>query len=107
MTWASGTALFYGLLMIAGGTIAFRRVKSTPSLIGGLVVGAFCILGAFAMFAGSASGRGIALLGTMLAVLFFGWSLSRGILEEEKKVARPVILLALSVLETGVLLWGG
>lgn len=92
--------------MIAGGTLAYKRVKSRASLIGGLVVGGFAVLGALGMFAGMPSGRGIAMLGSVLAVLFFGWSLSRGILEE-KKVVRPAALLALSVAETAVLVWAG
>jgi len=102
---AAWWALLYGIAMIAGGLLGFRRAGSRPSLIGGLVVGGFSILGAIGMFGGTVSGRGIALLGASLAVLFFGWTLSRAILNE-KRVHRPLALLVASVLTAAVVLWG-
>jgi hypothetical protein len=57
------------------------------------------------MLSGSANGRGLALLGATIAILFFGWSLSRGILSRTR-LARPVALLALSLATAGILVWG-
>ena len=55
------------------------------------------------MFAGVEAGRGIALLAAVLAVLFFGWRISRGVLER-KPLGRAGGILALSALEVAVLL---
>jgi uncharacterized membrane protein (UPF0136 family) len=97
-------AVAYGLLMIAGGVFAFRRVGSVPSLAGGGVTGGLALLGGAMMLGGSPAGRGVALAGAALAALFFGWSLSRAILTG-KKAGRPAGLLVLSAAAAAVLLW--
>jgi len=97
-------AVIYGLLMVAGGVFAFRRVGSVPSLAGGGVTGGLALLGGAMMMAGASTGRGLALLGAVLAALFFGWSLSRAMLTG-KKLGRPAGLFVLSVATAAVLLW--
>jgi uncharacterized membrane protein (UPF0136 family) len=104
MNAAALCAVIYGLVMIAGGVFAYRRVGSKPSLAGGGVTGGLALLGGAIMLGGSASGRGIALLGAVLAALFFGWSLSRAMLTG-KKIGRPAGLLLLSVATAAVLRW--
>ena len=97
-------AVAYGVMMIAGGFFAYRRVGSLPSLVGGLVTGGLATLGGTMMLSGTPAGRGVAVLGAVLAALFFAWSLSRGMLSGQK-LGRPAALLALSVAAAAVLLW--
>lgn len=97
-------AVIYGLVMIAGGVFAFRRVGSVPSLAGGGVTGGLALLGGAMMLGGAASGRGVALAGAGFAALFFAWSLARALMAG-KKVGRPAGLLGLSLAAAAVLLW--
>ncbi len=99
------TALLYGAVMLAGGVMGYRKAGSVPSLIGGGVIGGLALLGGALMLSGTVDGRGLALLGATIAILFFGWTLSRGILNRTK-VARPGLLLALSAVTAGILVWG-
>ena len=95
--------LLYALAMGGGGWAGWRLARSRPSLLGGALVGGLALVGSLLMFGGNPAGRGIALLGAVLAVIFFGWRVSRGILEREP-VGRALGILALSALEVAVLL---
>ena len=103
MTFAALFTVFYGLAMAGGGYLGYRRASSTPSLVGGLVIGALALVGGFAMLGGNVSGRGFAMLGAVLAALFFGWRSSQAILNQ-RPVGRSVGILALSAVEIFVLI---
>ena len=96
--------MVYGAAMAAGGTAAWRRVGSLPSLIGGLTIGALALIGGGLMLGGNESGRAMALLGAVLATLFFGWSLSGAIRADDGPRARPAILFAVSFVVSAMLL---
>ncbi|MBZ0267264.1 hypothetical protein K8I85_03850 [bacterium] len=98
-------ALVYGTIMSAGGVIAYKRIGSRASLIGGAVIGGLADIGGVFLLLGMPSGRGIALLGAVVATLFFGWSVSRAILAEGGHVGRPAGLAALSIVTAALLLW--
>ncbi len=106
MIGAAIWALVYGAAMTVGGVFAHRRVGSVPSLVGGTVLGGLAEIGGVMMLVGLPAGRGIALLGSVLAALFFGWSLSRAILNQRSK-GRAGGLFALSVATVAVLVWAG
>lgn len=103
MTFPAVLTLFYALVMGGGGWAGWRFARSRPSLVGGALVGGLALIGSLLMFGGNPAGRGIALLGAVLAVLFFGWRVSRGILER-RPVGRSLGILALSALEVAALL---
>lgn len=103
MTFPAVFTLFYAFVMGGGGWAGWRLARSRPSLLGGALVGGLALIGSLLMFGGNPAGRGTALLGAVLAVLFSGWRASRGILEREP-VGRPAGILALSGLEVAVLL---
>jgi uncharacterized membrane protein (UPF0136 family) len=98
--------LLYGFAMAGGGFAGYRRAGSVPSLAGGAGIGGLALLGGLLMFFGNETGRGLALFGAVLAILFFGWKLSRGILNRQP-VGRAGGILAISLLEVSVLLIGG
>jgi uncharacterized membrane protein (UPF0136 family) len=89
--------ILYGVIMAVGGAMAYVRVRSTPSLIGGSVIGALAVIGGAMLTGGNPTGRGIALAGAVLASLFFGWSLSTAIRSEGSVIGRPAVLLTLSL----------
>ena len=95
--------MIYGAAMAAGGTAAWRRAGSLPSLIGGLAIGALALAGGAMMMGGNEAGRGVALLGSIFASLFFGWSLSGALRADDKARARPAILFGVSVAVTALL----
>ena len=103
MTFPAVFTLLYSLPIAGGGWAGWRLAGSRPSLLGGALVGGLALIGSLLMFGGNPDGRGIALLGAVLAVLFFGWRVSRGILERGP-IGRPAGILALSALEIAVLL---
>jgi uncharacterized membrane protein (UPF0136 family) len=96
--------ILYGVAMAAGGVAAWRRVGSLPSLVGGLAIGALAVAGGAMMLAGSEAGRGVAVLGSIFATLFFGWTLSVALREEERPQARPAILFATGLVVSAMLL---
>jgi uncharacterized membrane protein (UPF0136 family) len=104
MNGSALVAVAYGLLMIAGGVFAYRRIGSVPSLVGGGATGGLALLGGAMMLGGSQVGRPVALAGAGLAALFFAWSLVRAV-ATGKKAGRPAGLLALSVAAAAVLIW--
>ena len=106
MTLRALFTLVYGLGLAGGGYVGYRRAGSLPSLIGGGVVGGLAILGSVIMFSGRASGRGLALLGASLAILFFGWQLSQGLLQR-RPLGRTTGILAFSLAEVAVLILAG
>ena len=105
MDWRAVAAIAYGAAMLMGGVMGYRRAGSKPSLLGGLIIGGLALVGGLIMLGGTESGRSMALLGAMMAVLLFGWTLSRGILSHGKGTARAGGLLALSMLTVWIMLW--
>lgn len=105
-TIAAVVGIAYGLAMIAGGIAGYRLAGSRPSLIGGSVIGGLALIGGVMMLAGSAAGRGIVLVVSIFAALFFGWSLSRGVLAR-KPVTRLLRLLVLSLVVATILILSG
>ena len=96
--------MIYGAAMAAGGTAAWRRVGSVPSLVGGLAIGALTLAGGAMMLTGNEAGRSVAILGSVFATLFFGWSLSAAMREDDRARARPAILFAASLAVSAMLL---
>jgi uncharacterized membrane protein (UPF0136 family) len=105
-TIAAVVGAAYGLAMIAGGVAGYRLAQSRASLIGGSVIGGLALIGSGMMLAGSDAGRGIALIASIGASLFFGWTLSRGVLSE-KPVTRAARLLVLSLVVAAILVFSG
>ena len=90
--------------MLVGGYMGYRKAGSRPSLIGGLVIGGLALYGAMSMFGGNETGRGIALLSSVIAMLFFGWKVSRAVLGGERSTRALGIFLA-SAAEVAVLVF--
>jgi uncharacterized membrane protein (UPF0136 family) len=95
--------ILYGALLGGGGLLAWRRIRSLPSLLGGTVLGGLAIAGGLLLLGGGEIGRGLALLAAVLATLFFGWSLSGALRSEEPRVIRPAALFAVSLVEAALL----
>jgi uncharacterized membrane protein (UPF0136 family) len=105
-TIAAVVGAAYGLAMIAGGVAGYRLAQSRASLIGGSVIGGLALIGSGMMLAGSDAGRGIALIASIGASLFFGWTLSRGVLTKAP-VTRAARLLVLSLVVAAILVYSG
>ena len=97
--------MVYGAAMAGGGTAAWRRVGSVPSLVGGLVIGALTLAGGAMMLTGNEMGRSVAILGAVFATLFFGWSLSEALRGDDRARARPAILFTASLAVSAMLLF--
>ena len=103
MILAALFTIAYGLAMGGGGYAGFRLAGSIPSLVGGGLIGLLAIAGGVLMLFGDESGRGPALLGAVVAILFFGWKLSQAILNRQP-VGRAGGIFALSLVEVVVLM---
>jgi len=106
LTFQAFFTLLYAVSMGGGGWAGWRFARSLPSLLGGVVVGGLALVGSLLMFNGNETGRGMALLGAVLAALFFGWRISQGVLRRQS-FGRAGGILFLSLLEVAVLLFAG
>lgn len=89
-------ALAYGGWLVWSGWSRHRLTGQKPPLIGAGVVGGLAALGGLIMLLGADAGRGIALMGALLGTLFFGWMLSRAIVDGTPTM-RDFALLAIGV----------
>ena len=69
---AAVIALAYGLLVLAGGFMGFKKAGSRPSLIAGIVSMALMLLAAILLFSGKPSGAPLAILVCAALLVFFG-----------------------------------
>jgi uncharacterized membrane protein (UPF0136 family) len=106
MTLQALITLLYGLGMAGGGYAGYRVAGSRPSLAGGAVIGGLAVVGSVLMFLGRADGKGLALLGASLAILFFGWRLSQALLNR-KPIGRAAGILLFRLLEVWILVFSG
>lgn len=70
-------AIAYGVLAIAGGAVGYAKVRSTPSLVSGLVSGIVLIIGAIAQLQGFAWGLWLAAIVTGLLLVVFAVRLGK------------------------------
>jgi uncharacterized membrane protein (UPF0136 family) len=69
---AAVTALIYGLLVLAGGVVGFKKAGSRPSLIAGIVSMALLLVAAVLLFSGRSSGAYLAIFVCAALLIFFG-----------------------------------
>jgi uncharacterized membrane protein (UPF0136 family) len=72
------TSLVYGLLVLAGGWIGYKKAGSQASLISGAASGALLLLAAILSLRGGALGGRLAMAVALVLLLFFGYRFARG-----------------------------
>jgi len=108
MPWEALAAVAYGTLLVLIGRAHFREPRRRVPAAAGVGLGGLMVLGGLLLLLGSASGRGIALLSTVIVLLIVGWWIAQGLLQEEPQgLARPAALLAAGGLVAALLVAGG
>ena len=102
MTLAAPTCLVYGVLVLAGGVLGYRKAGSRPSLIAGTSSGIAMLISAILLQRSNAAGLWLGLAVTAALLLFFGMRWLKG------RKFMPAGLMALaSVAALALLIWSG
>ena len=102
MTLATLTCFAYGILVLFGGVVGYRKAGSRPSLVAGTVSGAAMLVSAILLMRASPAGLSLALAATLLLLLFFGMRWLRG-----RKFMPAGLMTLASALALALLIWSG
>ena len=102
MTRAAMTCLVYGILVLLGGFMGYRKAGSRASLMAGTLSGAAMLVSAILLMRGNAAALWLGLAVTTMLLLFFGMRWLKG------RKFMPAGLMALaSVAALALLIWSG
>ena len=94
---AALTSVIYGVLVLAGGILGYRKAHSHASLVSGSISGALLLAAAILSVAGNAWGKRLAMATAALLLLFFAarWLKGRRFMPAGLMVLSSAVALAL------------